>query len=698
MIFVSFFFSIFSVSLQGQKIINLDTIGNTVYLGKFKLKTPSFFSTKYTYDPLIDKYIYTTKAGEIDVGIPLVLEPDEYRKIIREISIKKYFKEKIKLLADEDSEDSEKIKNLLPDLYLNSNFFESIFGGDEIELNPQGSISMDIGARYQKRDNPSLSTRNQSNVSLDFNQAISLSLNGKVGKRLTIASNYDTQSTFDFQNLLKLDYTPTEDDIIQKIELGNVSMPISGSLINGAQSLFGFKTQLKFGATTIDAVISEQRSQSSTVSANSDGAFNEFSFFPLDYDSNRHFFLAHYFRKNFDIFLETSPYVNSPIKITRIEIWITNQSNETDNVRSIVALQDIGESDPNFTRIDDFANNFFNSSSPDLPPNNSLNGFSSELGSFAILLSVSDGDLLGAIGFDAKDGNAPSRATEASAGIAAFAAEDHSTGDKGGDLAFFTSPIDQDDDTASVERMRITSEGKVIIGDTPNFTSQHDSISKFTIQGTDAGMLIEKHDDSASGGPTLSLYRYSASEADGDLIGQINFRGEGSTGNPSTYMAIRTEIEDTTEGTKDGSLIIRGLVNNSQTDFAEINSAGLTLNQGAYNTGNVSKDANTVSGSSLADGSSVTLFTVPATTRGFKATIFFKDTSNTEYQIEEIMGYNTGSGVDFTSFGQVFSGAAAIGSLDATDSSGTTLIKFTNGQGGAINYQATISVTHMDLS
>ena len=312
--------------------------------------------------------------------------------------------------------------------------------------------------------------------------------------------------------------------------------------------------------------------------------------------------------------------------------------------------------------------------------------------------SVSDGDLLGAIGFDAKDGNAPSRATEASAGIAAFAAEDHSTGDKGGDLAFFTSPIDQDDDTASVERMRITSEGKVIIGDTPNFTSQHDSISKFTIQGTDAGMLIEKHDDSASGGPTLSLYRYSASEADGDLIGQINFRGEGSTGNPSTYMAIRTEIEDTTEGTKDGSLIIRGLVNNSQTDFAEINSAGLTLNQGAYNTGNVSKDANTVSGSSLADGSSVTLFTVPATTRGFKATIFFKDTSNTEYQIEEIMGYNTGSGVDFTSFGQVFSGAAAIGSLDATDSSGTTLIKFTNGQGGAINYQATISVTHMDLS
>ena len=239
------------------------------------------------------------------------------------------------------------------------------------------------------------------------------------------------------------------------------------------------------------------------------------------------------------------------------------------------------------------------------------------------------------------------------------------------------------------------SNNRLVIGST---TSQHDSLGKLTVKGTDAGMLIEKHDDGSSGGPTLALYRYSASVADNDLIGQVNFRGEGSTGNPSTYMSIRTEIEDTTEGTKDGSLIVRGLINNSQTNLVEIHGAGLTLSQGSYNVGNVSKDANTVSGSSLANGSSVTLFTVPVTTRGFRATIYVKDTSNTEYQIEEIIGYNTGSGVDFSSFGQVYSGSAPIGSLDATNSSGTTLIQFTNGQGSAINYQATISVTHMDLS
>ena len=130
------------------------------------------------------------------------------------------------------------------------------------------------------------------------------------------------------------------------------------------------------------------------------------------------------------------------------------------------------------------------------------------------------------------------------------------------------------------------SNNRLVIGST---TSQHDSLGKLTVKGTDASFLLEKHDNSASGGPSMTLYRYSASVADGDLIGQVNFRGEGHTGNPSTYISMRAEIEDTTEGTKDGSLIVRGLVNNSQTVMAEIHGEGLTLSQGTFN-GNMGTD------------------------------------------------------------------------------------------------------------
>ena len=355
-----------------QEKITLDTINNTVYMGEFNLKSPSNIISKYKYDPDLNIYIYQSKIGDIDVGLPLKLTPAEYRNFFKKDIIKKYFNDQTQLM---ESDDEARKRNLLPNLYVNSNFFESIFGGNEIELVPQGSIAIDLGARYNRRDNPTIPVRNRSNLSLDFNQLISLSLTGKIGEKLSINSNYDSQSTFDFQNLLKLDYTPNEDDIIQKIELGNVSMPISGSLINGAQSLFGFKTQLKFGNTTIDAVLSEQRSQSKTVSASSDGSMNEFSFTAFDYESNRHFYLSHFFRKNFDKSLESYPYINSSVRITRVEVWVTNKSNDTKNIRNIIALHDLAESDPDFTIADDIISNFFNQNNSNLNPDNSVNNF-----------------------------------------------------------------------------------------------------------------------------------------------------------------------------------------------------------------------------------------------------------------------------------------------------------------------------------
>ena len=222
---------------------------------------------------------------------------------------------------------------------MNSNFFESVFGGNTIEIIPQGSVEMDLGLLYTKQDNPQFSPRNRSNLSFDFDQRISLSLLGKIGERLQITANYDTQSTFDFQNSIKLEYTPTEDDIIRKIEVGNVSMPLNSSLIQGAQSLFGVKTQLQFGRTTITGIFSEQRSETRSVVAEGGATVTEFELFALDYDENRHFFLSHYFRDNYDRVLKNYPFINSAVQITRAEVWITNRNNTTNDVRNIIALR-----------------------------------------------------------------------------------------------------------------------------------------------------------------------------------------------------------------------------------------------------------------------------------------------------------------------------------------------------------------------
>ncbi|KJD32622.1 SprA protein [Tamlana nanhaiensis] len=364
-------------------------------LGKLKTPILDTVESKYTYDPVTNRYIYTETIGDYNLKYPIILTPSEYFDLVAKENIRNYYKEKIDAFdgKKEGSEDAK--KNLLPEFYVNSGLFETIFGSNVIELVPTGSVEMDLGILFSKQDNPTFSPRNRSNFTFDFDQRISLSLLGKVGTRLQVTANYDTQSTFDFQQLFKLEYTPTEDDILQKIEVGNVSMPLNSSLITGAQSLFGVKAQLQFGKTTITGVFSEQKSQSNTVIAQGGGTVEEFEFFIREYDENRHFFLAQHFRDTYDAALANYPFINNKgLQITRIEVWITNRSNQTDNVRNIVALQDLGESvytpgspDADNILLDPQANGYAGFiNKPNAVPDNSNNDFDpTVIGSGSIL-------------------------------------------------------------------------------------------------------------------------------------------------------------------------------------------------------------------------------------------------------------------------------------------------------------------------
>ena len=345
-----------------------DSVPTGVALGRIKLQQPADIISKYTYDPILDRYIYTEKVGGFDTRYPIILTPKQYQELVLKERMRDYFHDKIGAVTGRSGEE-EAQKNLLPSFYVNSDFFESVFGGNTIEVIPQGSVAMDLGLRYQKNDNPALSPRNRSNVSFDFDQRISLSLLGKIGTRLSINAQYDTEATFDFQNLIKMEYTPTEDEILQKIEVGNVSMPINSSLIKGAQSLFGVKTQLQFGNTTVTGVFSEQRSQSRNITAQGGGTINEFEILALDYDEDRHFFLSQFFRDQYDTALENYPFIRSQVQITRIEVWVTNRIQRTENVRNIVAVQDLGEPLPQNTRINTNAPAGFFAAGNQLPRN-----------------------------------------------------------------------------------------------------------------------------------------------------------------------------------------------------------------------------------------------------------------------------------------------------------------------------------------
>lgn len=343
-----FFVGIVSFS---QNVVKKDTIPlkyefKHTQKGSLFLNNPS--KTTVYFDEDLQKFVLTEKIGNYYVSTPIYLSLEEYDNYKLKNDIKTYFKQKVAATSKSKKANKEARKNLLPKYYINSKFFESVFGGNEIEVTPRGQVNIKLGGNYQNTENPNISVENQSNFTFDFDQQISASLLAKIGKRLRVSVNYDTNSTFDFQNIIKLEYTPTEDDILQKIDAGNISMPIKNSLITGAQALFGARVDLKFGKTYVKFAYSQQNSDRKTVVAKGGATIEPFELRATDYDNDRHFFLSQYFRNNYKKALENFPLISSPINITRVEVWVTNRNQDVKDYRSIVAFADLGESEADY--------------------------------------------------------------------------------------------------------------------------------------------------------------------------------------------------------------------------------------------------------------------------------------------------------------------------------------------------------------
>lgn len=300
----------------------------------------------YRYDAETDRYIYTVQIDEFDMQHPLVLTRKEYEDLLLKITMRDYYSKKVAAVEGKLSEEEQ--KDLLPQYYVNSKLFETIFGSNTIDIKPMGQVETDLGIRYTKQDNPIISPRNRRVFALDFKPRISMGLKGKVGTNMDVNINYDTQAMFGFQQqLAKLQYKPGEDDILQALEVGNVSMPVNNSLVRGAQNLFGIKSQLQFGRTHITGVMARQQSQRNTIVTEGGGLVQNFELFALDYERDRHFFLSQYFRNNYDKALRRYPYIDSRVRINRVEVWVTNRQNRiattNNNMRNIIAIQDLGE-------------------------------------------------------------------------------------------------------------------------------------------------------------------------------------------------------------------------------------------------------------------------------------------------------------------------------------------------------------------
>ena len=307
---------------------------------------PSNVTTEIIYDEKTDQYIFVKKLGDEIIETPFSVSFDDYLEYDFDRAMNKYWRQRSK------SDISESRDALIPKLEVGGEIFDRIFGGNVIDIKPQGSAELSFGLQISRVDNPSLPVKMQRTTTFDFNEKIQMNVVGQIGDKMKINVQYDTEAAFDFENSVKLEYTGHEDEIIQKIEAGNVSLPLTGTLITGSQSLFGFKTEAKFGKLTVTTIFSQQKGESSTIQVEGGAQSKEFELKADQYEANKHFFLSHYFKANYDRALAGLPVINSGVNITRIEVWVTNKTGNFNDSRNIVAFADLGESNNNEIQSD----------------------------------------------------------------------------------------------------------------------------------------------------------------------------------------------------------------------------------------------------------------------------------------------------------------------------------------------------------
>ncbi len=336
------------------------------------LKLPQNISSRVEYNPQANEYSIQRKVGDFDYRESYSMDFEAYREYDFKKSIDNYWFTRVK------GESFESQSSLIPKLYIGGEAFDRIFGSNTINIKPQGSAKLIFGIQINNTENPALPEKVRRNTTFDFDNEIQMNVSGQIGDKLELGITYNTEATFNFENKTKIAYTGKDDEILKKIEAGNVNLPLSGSLITGSQSLFGIKTELQFGRLTVTSIFSQQEGQTQTIELEGGGVTNEIEVRADDYEANKHFFLAQYFRDNYDKSLMNLPVINSGVNITKIEVWVTNKVNNFDDSRNLVAFLDLGEGNmPGDTNI--FNNQFVKYIPPGKYPSNDINDLYSNI-------------------------------------------------------------------------------------------------------------------------------------------------------------------------------------------------------------------------------------------------------------------------------------------------------------------------------
>ncbi|MFZ1518001.1 MAG: cell surface protein SprA [Ignavibacteriaceae bacterium] len=235
----------------------------------------------------------------------------------------------------------------------------SIFGTPKISLKIGGSVQIHGAWRSETTEGVTASRLGNTKNEPDFKQQVQINVNGTIGDKLNIVADWNTERTFEYENQLKIKYTGYEDEIIQSIEAGNVSLQTS-PLVGGSEALFGIKALFKMGPFSLTTIASQKKGETKEVQVSGGTSETPFQKRAYEYSTNHYFLDTVYASKTQKIFYNyygnPTPQVNSSLLVTDIQVWKTAPPFTVDNSKErnanvYIDLYDIGVGEvypPNF--------------------------------------------------------------------------------------------------------------------------------------------------------------------------------------------------------------------------------------------------------------------------------------------------------------------------------------------------------------
>jgi cell surface protein SprA len=310
------------------------------------LKDPAVVSSEAALDSNQNVYHLRRRVSGNDIRIPLEMKMEDYTSLRLRGAVRKNWESltQVYQLPGETkaglSDVFAKITQI--EIPIPKNPIFSIFGPPRINITINGSVDIHAAFQNVKYDLYTASATGQSQSTPEFSQQVQVNVKGEIGDKLKLDADWNTQRTFDYENQLHVKYQGYDDEVVQSIEAGNVSLTTNSSFISSSSALFGIKAKLQTGPFTLTSVVSQKKGQIKELSMSGGSASATFDKRPSDYSKDHYFVDTSYISHYEDIFLQHPARVDPYKKIQAIEVWVSvppGMMNSTKQ-RNVVAFLD----------------------------------------------------------------------------------------------------------------------------------------------------------------------------------------------------------------------------------------------------------------------------------------------------------------------------------------------------------------------